>query len=214
MKSKKDSGAIKETLLELFNLCIKDADIRGVLKKKEKAFCKLFIYLVLSMCLVLWSIRYGPVAIILLMAVLGCIGLYFLRKSEKATESTSDKYWLELWDEVSSLFDKVHSHKFVPDSLDPPELIKYIEREVRETVREILRLQRFNTSPMRDTAAPHKVYLRNLMALVVRLGLMNTDQIQVGMCEAESELYDHRADWFYGKLFENPDFVIPDESES
>jgi hypothetical protein len=114
-----------------------------------------------------------------------------------------------LWDDVNNLLSKVLNYKSVRDDISPAELIAHLEAEVRETVREIKSIQEEAESPMSEAVDNLKAYLRNLMALVVRLRLMDTHLISIGICDTEDDFYDARADWFYKKLFKDPDFRIP-----
>lgn len=136
-------------------------------------------------------------------------GMYLLNKSITWIDSRVGLDDLRMWDDCKTIFSEICDHKHIKDDISSSQLVAYLENEVRQTVREILHIQKFNTNPMKDSSSELKSYLKNLMALVVRLELMGTGQISISMCGDEENLYDARADWFYTVLFRNPDFVIP-----
>ncbi len=116
------------------------------------------------------------------------------------------------WKNAENLFGAIYNYRPLSEGTNSEDLIWYLEQELRKTVREINKLveERKQHHPMHenpDEKAPRQ-YLKDLMDLVVRLELMGTGHISIGMCDDQQTLYDARADWFYGKLFVNPNFVI------
>lgn len=135
-------------------------------------------------------------------------GMYLLDKSITLVDGQVAEQLL-MWNDCETMFSEICDYKQIKDDISSSQLVAHLENEVRQTVREILHIQKFDTNPMKDSSGKLKSYLKNLMALVVRLELMGTGQISIGMCGDEESLYDARADWFYTVLFRNPDFVIP-----
>ncbi len=222
-------SSLQKTLLGVFESSVKWSvsctELLAQLKAAEiKEMLYLFLCLLLMVVSVLTAFQVGDLVyrnmfgynvrtITYLVGVFSSVfgSLHMLNRSTKQRQGL-DQDSLRVWDDVCELFRKINEHKQIHNTFSPAELVAYLDDEVRYNVREIRRIEEAIGNPMSKATRHLKDYLWNLMALVVRMEIMNVREISIGIVDAESALYDERADWFFKKLFKDPDFVITPES--
>lgn len=229
MKTKKNVrgwSLLQKTLLEVFESSVKwSVSCTELLAQQKAVDNKETLCFFAGMLLILASVltafhvvdlgqrnmfgcNINTIAYLIGLLVTAFSGVYVLDRSCKQQQGL-DQDSLRVWDNARQLFHKIHKQRQILDTFSPSELIAYLDNEVRDTVKNIQSLQKSRRSLMDDVDKEPKAYLKDLMALVVRLEIMNTGYIPTGMCDNEETLYNARAIWFYTELFRDPDFIIP-----